>query len=169
MTSPKTIVFKSTIGKFDGNLWHYHIAVPVKYVQDFLENKRIVCTLNQHTTFQAALMPMGDGNYFININKKLRENLKLNEGDKVEVMLDLDNSEYGLPMPDEFAELLQQDEEGNQVFHSLTPGKQRSLIYIAGNVKNPDLRIKRGIAILEHLKATGGKIDFKKLNQLMRA
>lgn len=167
MASYKLFVFKSTVGKFDGNLLCYHIKVPVKHAQALLYDKRIVCTLNQQTKFQGDLLPIGDGGFFININKKLRVKLKLNEGDIVEVMPKHDNSQYGLPMPDEFAELIKQDEDGNQVFHSLTPGKKRSLIYIAGNVKNPDLRIKRSIAILEHTKPTGGIIDFKKLNQLM--
>ncbi|MEZ4892245.1 MAG: YdeI/OmpD-associated family protein [Saprospiraceae bacterium] len=80
------------------------------------------------------------------------------------VSLKKDTSEYGLPMPEEMAEVLAQDDEGDKLFHALTPGKIRTLLYIAGNVKSSEKRISRSIAIVEHLKETKGKIDFKMLN-----
>lgn len=109
-------------------------------------------------------MPLGDGNFFINVNKQLRNKLKVNDGDEICVSLVKDESEYGLPLPDEFKELLEQDSLGNTIFHALTAGKQRTLLYIIGKPKSADLRIRNGIAILEHLKRTNGKINYKQLN-----
>lgn len=162
---------QSTLERFDSNLWHFHVVIPQQIADTLINGKdrRVICTINGKEKFQAALMPIKSGNCFININKKLRDKLKLNEGDLVSISLEKDNSEYGLPMPEEFAELLNQDEEGNEIFQKLTPGKQRTLLYIAGNVKNSDLRIKRAVAIIEHLKATDGKIDYKQLNILLKA
>jgi uncharacterized protein YdeI (YjbR/CyaY-like superfamily) len=108
-------------------------------------------------------MPAGDDVYFINVNKKIRDQLKLIEGSTVHVSLSEDKSEYGLPFPEEFKELLNQDPAGNKLFHALTPGKQRNLIYAVSQVKNTDLRIHRGLAILEHLKMNKGKINFRQL------
>lgn len=157
--------FTATLEKFDSNLWGHHITVPDAVAQVFLaqDAKRVVCTLNDKDAFQCALMPKGEGRYFININKKLRDKLGLKIGSPVRVALRKDDSEYGLPMPEEFAELLQQDEAGNQLFHTLTPGKQRTLLYIVGSVKGSDRRLARALVVVEHLKANGGKINFKVL------
>jgi len=157
--------FTAVLEKFNSNLWGHHLSVPDAVAQVFVANnsKRVVCTLNETAEFQAALMPKGDGTWFININKTLRDKLGLKIGTPVRVALRTDDSEYGLPMPEELAELLHQDEEGDQLFHALTPGKQRTLLYIVGSVKNPDLRLNRAVVVVEHLRENNGKIDFKKL------
>lgn len=165
MTKP-TASFKAIIDRFNSNIWHFHVIVPKKTALKFIDglDKRVVCTLNQTESFHAALMPLGDGNFFINVNKQLRNKLKVNDGDEILVSLVKDESEYGLPLPDEFKELLEQDIAGNDLFHALTAGKQRTLLYIIGKPKSPDLRIRNGIAILEHLKRNNGKINYKQLN-----
>jgi len=170
MTKQDSYSFATALEKFEANLWNYHIKVPVNVCQIFLDNAspRVVCELNGILNFQCGLMPKGDGSYFININKKIRDTLLLNVGTALQVKLWKDESEYGLPMPEEFKELLLIDEEGNELFHSLTSGKQRTLLYIVGNVKNSDIRIKRAIVIVDHLKLHNGKIDFKKLGQAMK-
>jgi hypothetical protein len=162
--------FTTTLQKFDSPLWGFHIPVPDEVSKNFLETTgaRVVCTLNGTEEFQCALMPKGDGSYFININKKLRDKLKLKPGSEVHAALRKDDSKYGLPMPEELAELLALDDEGNELFHALTPGKQRSLLYIAGSPKTSETRIKKAVVVVEHLKANGGKIDYKQLNEDMK-
>ncbi|MDX2189351.1 MAG: YdeI/OmpD-associated family protein [Bacteroidota bacterium] len=163
--------FTTEIQKINSALWNYVIFVPENVSQFCVETsiKRLVCTLNDEISFQCALTPYGNNIWYIHLSAKIRKQLSLKEGSKVSVNLVKDTSEYGLPMPEEFREVLYSDEEGNQYFHALTPGKQRSLLYIAANVKSIDLRIKRAIVIIEHLKMMNGKIDFKKLNQMMKS
>ncbi|MBK7871886.1 MAG: hypothetical protein IPJ74_15005 [Saprospiraceae bacterium] len=48
---------------------------------------------------------------------------------QVQATLRKDDSKYGLPMPEELAELLELDEEGNRFFHALTP-ESNALYYI---------------------------------------
>lgn len=161
-----TISFTAVIDRFNSNLWHFHVIVPKKIALKFIDgdDKRVVCTLNQTESFHAALMHLGDGDFFINVNKQIRNKLKVNDGDEILVSLVKDHSEYGLPLPDEFKELLIQDISGSDLFHALTPGKQRTLLYIIGKPKSADLRIRNGIAVLQHLKHNNGKIDYKQLN-----
>ncbi len=170
--SDQIVTFTTTFARFEANpLWGHHIAVPEEIARPFITEKgdrRVVCTLNGQLDFQCALMPKGDGSFFININKKIRDKLKLKVGMPMQVALRKDESQYGLPMPEELEELLQQDEEGNRFFHALTPGKQRNLLYIVGSAQKSDTRIRRAIVVIEHLKANGGKIDFKMLNQALR-
>ncbi len=158
--------FVCTLEKFNSKLWAYHVVIPAQAGNKFVSgtDHRVLCTLNETLTFQTALISKGDGNYFINLNKQIRDKLKLKEGSEVAVRLAKDTSEYGLPMPAEFKELLKQDEKGDHFFHALTAGKQRTLLYIVGKPKSADLRIRNGIAVLEHLKKTGGQIDYKQLN-----
>jgi hypothetical protein len=162
--------FTAQLGRFNSNLWHFHIMVPDNVSKKFLEdgNKRVVCTLNGKIEFQCALMPAGDGAYFINLNQKIRDTLNLKIGSEVEVSLVNDESQYGLPMPEEFNELLRMDDEGNALFHALTPGKQRTLLHIIGTPKNADSRIRRAICVVNHLKDTRGKINYKILNELIK-
>ncbi len=162
--------FTTVLEKFNSNLWGYHIAVPEEVSQEFLDagSRRVICTLNDAHEFQCALMPKGDGRYFININKQIRKKLGLELGDTVAVRLRQDESKYGLPMPEELKELLKLDEEGNRLFHALTPGKQRTLIHIIGSPKTSDTRLRKAVIVVDYLKATGGKLNFPELGEALK-
>jgi len=125
--------------------------------------RRVVCTINGELSFQCSLMPNGKGQYYISVNKENRTRVGIGPGDRVQVELVRDQSKYGLPMPEEFQAVLDDDPEGTKWFHELTNGKQRSLIYFVGKGKDIDRRIDNALIILEHLKNNEGKIDFRKL------
>ena len=103
------------------------------------------------------------------INKENLNKLKAKEGAQLQVQLEKDRTEYGLPITDEMQILMEQDEEGAAHFRQLTMGKQRSLIYIAGQVKNTHSRLNRALAIFHHLKEYKGKLDFKILNETIKS
>jgi hypothetical protein len=93
--------FVATLEKFNSNLWAYYVLVPDDIARHFLNDKtrRMICRLNDKIAFQCALMPAGNGAYFINLNKKIRDTLGLRLGNEVRVLLKKDDSQYGLPMP----------------------------------------------------------------------
>lgn len=161
---------QATLARFNSKLWHFHILVPSRVAGPLGQggSRRVVCTINHTITFQCALMHDGDGGFFININAAIRNKLNLREGDTVTYTLSEDDSEYGLNMPIEFQELLHQDPEGDTLFQRLTPGKKRTLIYMVTTPKSADIRIRKGLCILNHLKATGGTINYKQLNELFK-
>lgn len=162
--------FKSHIGTLNSNVYNVHIHVPKKVYDTFLKEgtKRVLCTVNENEYFHAGLMPKGDGDYFIMLNKKRMKEFALQIGDTIEVKLEKDTSEYGMKMPEEFAEVILTDEEGQQLFEQLTDGKKRNLIHLVSIVKSTDIRISKALTILDHLKANKGKIDFKLLNEAMK-
>lgn len=129
--------------------------------------KRVVCTINGGEGFQCALLPSGDMFYII-VNKKKRDALGIVAGDIVDVLLIKDESKYGLPMPEEFEEVLKQDLDGDRLFHALTAGKQRSILYLISKAKNIDLRIHYALLVVEHLKANDGKIIDQKLYEELK-
>ncbi len=167
--APKN-TFTAVLEKFDSHLWYYYFLVPNEIATVFVseKSKRVVCIINDSEKIQCALMHKKGGGFFINVNKKTRDKLKLNSSSEINVQLTKDDSKYGLPMPEELAELLKLDDEGNELFHSLTPGKQRTLLHIIGLPKGMDIRIRRAIAILNHLKENNGKIDYKMMNEAMK-
>lgn len=136
-------------------------AVGLKFQTD-PKTRRVVCTLNSAHTFQCALLPNKD-EFCIGVNKSIREKLGLEDGSIVKIKLEADTSKYGAPMPEELAEVLNQDPDGDRMFHSLTAGKQRSLIYWVSTVKDVDKRIHLALIMLKHLQDNDGKIDSDKL------
>ena len=162
--------FKTKIRDFESPLWGLHILIPDEISTFFLEkySNRLVCSLNDVVTFQGALMSDGNGSYFINTNKENRKKVNAKVGDEVNVKLTPDESKYGLPMPEELQELLNQDIEGDQVFHSLTPGRIRSLLHIIGKPKGSDTRLKKAIVVIEYLKTNNGKLDYTERNQAFK-
>lgn len=161
--------FTSKLERFYSDLWHLHIMVPQAIAEQFTaKDRRVVCTINGQETFQCALMPHQSGDYFININNERRKRLQITVGEPLTVQLEKDESEYGLPVPEEFQALIDMDEEGRTVFHSLTKGKQRSLLHIIGKPKRSETRLKKAIVAIDYLKAVDGKLDFKALNQAFK-
>lgn len=149
--------------------WHFLIIE--KKTADKLsfkdQYKRVVCTINGGEPFQCALMP-SRGRFYIIVNKQKRDALGIAAGDKVKVELVIDESKYGLPMPAEFREVLDQDPQGDKLFHALTPGKQRSLLHFVGTIKDIDKRIHQSLVIVEHIKENGKVIDKLLYEELKR-
>ena len=71
----------------------------------------------------------------------------------MEVTIELDNSKYGMEMPEELEALLEQDHEGERRFEMLTPSKQRYIIHYVSQVKSSQLKIDRAIMLINNLKA----------------
>ncbi len=162
--------YKSILEKFEGNLWGFHIKVESSIAEKYIEknDRRVLCSIDGANSFPCALMPHNSGKYFINLNKTIRTKHRLNIGDTVAFSLEKDDSEYGLPMPEEMKELLAIDDEADKYFHALTPGKQRSLLYIIGKPKRSESRLNKALAITEYLKEYKGAIDFKVMNTFIK-
>lgn len=161
----ETYSFQSSLGKFDFNHWHFHFPVPDEIAAVLMDDthRRVLVWIADVGPYHMALMKAKEC-WYILINQELRKKHSLDLDTPVSLRMERDYSEFGHEVPEEFQVLLDQDEEGNSHFRKLTPGKQRSLIYLVIQVKNPDSRMKRSLAILHHLKVAGGKLDFKQLN-----
>lgn len=169
---PKTSArFKTELLRSDGSHEWIYIRVPVEIVESFSftgNTRRVVCTINKAESFQCAVMPNGKGDFYITVNKEHRVRLGVAEGDTVAIELEKDTSKYGLPMPEEFREVLDQDREGDRLFHALTPGKQRTLLHQINSAKDIDRRIHIALVIVQHLKDNEGRLDYALLFEQMR-
>ena len=166
----KRVKFKTTLTRSPADSgWHFLIVKKDIAAKFGFEGKfkRVVCTINGGESFQCALLPSGDMFYII-VNKKKRDALGIVAGDIVDVLLVKDESKYGLPMPEEFEEVLKQDAEGDRLFHGLTAGKRRSILYQLGKSADIDVRIHQALLIVEHLKENDGEIIDKKLYEELK-
>ncbi|WP_420318043.1 DUF1905 domain-containing protein [Ekhidna sp.] len=163
------LTLKAPILKFESDAWSYYVAIPKDIGNQFIngENRRIICTINKSEPIHSALMPKGEI-YSVYVKKDFMKKYSIAEGDEVTVQLEKDISEYGMPIPESFQILLDQDTEGSTYFHELTMGKQRTLIHLVGKVKNVDSQLAKGLAIMHHLKESKGELDFKRLNVLIK-
>ncbi|MBL7814299.1 MAG: YdeI/OmpD-associated family protein [Saprospiraceae bacterium] len=162
MESENTYHFTSHIGD---ETWGHCFGVPSIYAEMFKSedgSRRVVCVLNDSLTLHAAIMPHGNG-WVISMNKPNLKKLGLKVGSPVQVEIRKDTSEFGLPMSEEFREVLEQDPEAKGYFDVLTAGKKRSLIHFVTGVKNIDKRIERAFMIAEKLKESKGIIKSNEL------
>jgi bifunctional DNA-binding transcriptional regulator/antitoxin component of YhaV-PrlF toxin-antitoxin module len=159
--------FKAYLSSMDSPLWSLHIPVPEDIYLFFKEQgiDRVIVRYMKKVERPAAFLSDGQGMHYFMINKAEAKTLGLQIGDELEVEVQEDKSKYGMPMPDEMLEVLKQDPEADRYFHELSPGKQRSLLYVLGKPKLSQTRLEKAIITCEHLKESQGKPDFKVLNQ----
>jgi hypothetical protein len=138
--------------KFDSGM-HY-IMLDKKTVSALTknDNKRAICNINDQVDFHCAIMPKKEGGHFINIGLTICKKLKLKVGSKIIATFKIDDTDYQFEMPEELKEVLDTDTKANKLFHSLTEGNQRGLIYLVSHVKSTDKKIERALKIVEKIK-----------------
>ena len=144
----------------------HYLEVPPEVIQQLggKLKQRLRCTLNNTLTFQCGLVALGQGAAYISLNSKRMKEARVKLGDEVSVSLQPDESEYGMEVPEELAELLRQDDEGLHRFRLLTPGKQRYIIQYVASVKSSQLRIDRALLLINNLKTLPvGKENFRQM------
>ncbi len=110
----------------------------------------------------------GKGNFFINLNKDTRKILDLEEEALVEIKIKVDDSKYGMPIPEELQTAWQLDSDAKGLFDRLSMGKQRSLIHMVRKLKSSEKRIEKALIVHEYLKSVNGQLDYKELNQAFK-
>lgn len=163
------IEIESQLANFDWAIGYYHFPIDQKTTKALTSkaHKRVVCLVNNEIKMHCALMPIDKGSYIM-VNKKIRKALNLSIGDQVKLKLVKETAPFGLPMPESLEMVFSQDEEAFDYFQKLTPGRQRSLIYLVKKVKNIDKQINKALAIASHLNELNGQLDFKLLNQKIK-
>ena len=160
------ITYKSKIYRLEHLVGMHYFEVPPDIIKKLggTFKMRLHCTINAKLTYQGGLVALGNGSGYVSINMTRLKKLGLKFKDEVTVSLVKDESEYGMVVPEELNELLNQDEEGFRRFKKLTIGKQRYIIYYVNSVKNSQKRIDRAIFLITNLKKTKeGKESFRQI------
>lgn len=166
----KPIELDSHLQKSGGKLWGWYIPIDDLIVQEIKDRgwKRLITRIEDAEPLHCAIVSLGNGLKGITLNKPFVKKNAFVLDQKLHLVISEDASRYGMPLSDEFAATLESDPDALHYFEELSAGKQRNLIYFADNVKSSNIRIRRALVVMEHLKLHGGKIDFKALSQEMK-
>ncbi len=162
----KSISFASKVGVLPHLSGMRYLEIPPRIIAFFggTFKGRFICGLEGKVEFQGGLMALGKGKGYISITRKRLQQAGLEVGDLAKLTLKRDPNPLGVGIPEEFLEVLAQDDEGKRRFELLPPSKQRYMIHWIGAVKNPDLRIERALRLIGNLKRLPeGKEEFRQI------
>lgn len=148
------LTFQTKIFRLEYLLNVAYLLVPAEIVTQTggIGARRLICTVNHQVSWPCGLVGLSGGDAYITVSKARLRKLGLNVGNVASVVLTEDKSEYGTEVPEEFQEILNQDEVAREKFAALKPAMQRYLLNYAGGVKSPEKRLERSLLLLENLK-----------------
>jgi hypothetical protein len=123
---------------------YFYLTIPAEVVNQF-DNKRhtrLICTINEHFSFQCGLNHLGDGNFFIIVGSQKMKEIGKRLGDKVRFEIKEDPNPLGVDIPEVLEAVLEQDEELKSIYENLSLGKQRSVIFAIQKIKSIDKQIE---------------------------
>ncbi len=103
----------------------------------------VVGDLNGHP-IRANLVPIGNNRHRLFINGEMRQAARVDEGDVVQLTLELDTQPRTIPMPAEFALALKQNGSAKFAFQKLTRSRQKEILAYLNSLKRPET-LKRNI------------------------
>jgi hypothetical protein len=150
MKSVYPIRLTTKIAKLTHLLGIHYLEIPKDVIQKMggKFKVRLICKVNKTLSFQCGIISLGDGAGYISINIKRLKTFGLKEGDLADIELNLDESKFGIDVPEELAELFEQDPEGKERFDALKPGMQRYKIHYVASVKSSNLKIERAVKLI---------------------
>ena len=163
--------FESKLDKANSDIYHWYFSVPNDIAESLIEgiDRRVITKVNGEVKYHCAIHADGEDGYRIMLNRERCKKLGLVRGETIQVELEKDRSEYGVVMSEELREVLDQNPDADKIFHSLTKGRQRTLIYWSDNVKSSDIKIRRALVMSQHIINQKGQPDFKLLNIEMKS
>lgn len=145
---------KFTIGLLD----KYHLFIPNNVFEPFAKKKqsRVKIKLwhqdKSIEIYAAIKKDKKSGNYCMMFSNNNQKALGLFQNDYFEMQLFEDTSKYGVEVPEELEAVFLSDYDAYAIFETLTPGKQRSIIYAIIRIKNTQSRIDKALIMCENLK-----------------
>lgn len=157
------INLKAEIERFEANGektgWSY-IFVPHTVAEQIKPGERrsirVKGTIDQVEISGMSLIPMGQGDFIIALNKTLRKQLKKEAGAKVELNLSFD-ADFKIEMPDDLEICLAEEERLLEQFLAMPKSHQNYYINWLNTAKTEVTRIKRLAMIVN---AMAEKLDF---------
>lgn len=164
----RMIEFETDIKALDYlNYWFVEITPDIlaqlpgrKEKGDF--NQRLIITLDSKIRWQAGILALGNGSGLITVQKDRLKKLGKTLGDFVQVQLEKDDSEFGVPVAEEIKEYWIQVPESKNRFDALTPAMKRYILNHVSTAKSAEKRLERTHLLLSNLLlAPQGKETFR--------
>lgn len=113
--------------------------------------RRVIATLNGRA-YRRALSGRKDGGRCLIVGEPLLKEIGARLNDMVDIILKADPDPDAVDICEEFSAVLKQDEAAAARFHSMSPGKQRSLVLYVTSAKREETRIKRALELARKLR-----------------
>ena len=136
-----------------GFLQQHYAPVPAEIAEEVIAagNRRVLVTVNGKTVSR-AIKNSKDGEYFVLFGLSLMKEIGVEMGDELALSLEADPDPDYVDLGEEFAEVLELDEEAAARFYSFTVGRRRGLALHVNSAKREETRIKRALEIAHKLK-----------------
>ena len=142
------IRFSSIIQKFkekgEKTGWTY-IVIPARMANKLQPGKkvsfRVKGKIDKHNVSQTALLPMGEGDFILPLNATMRKQIRKAVGDKVDVTLEIDKSEFIFST--DFIACLEDDPKALANFEKQPPSHQKYFSKWIDSAKTTETKIKR--------------------------
>lgn len=164
------IQFMATIQKFDKKGektgWTY-IEISASQAQKLKpETKvsfRVKGTLDSYKLKQAALIPMGEGDFILPINASIRKAIGKKPGDKLKVSIEEDASEFAFS--EDFLACLRDDPTANDFFQALPGSHQKYFSKWIDSAKTSATKTKRIVMAITALSKKQGYAEMIRANK----
>jgi hypothetical protein len=162
--------FTTTIHRFDKQGektgWTYieiSASQARKLKPDTKVSFRVKGTLDSFKIKQVALLPMGDGNFILPLNAAIRKGVGKKLGDKINVWLEADNSEFEFSQ--DFLACLQDDPMAYDFFQTLPGSHQKYFSKWIDSAKTSATKTNRIVMAISALAKKQGYSEMIRANQ----
>lgn len=133
------------------------VILPEDVAQLFMANNhkrvKVKASFNgKQVSYHGALLQKKNGLVTMYFSKEKQKLLGIFINDYFSMQLFEDQSKYGVEMPEELDAVLLSDYEAYTIFQSLTPGRQRSIIYTIKRYKSTQSRVDKALILTGNLK-----------------
>jgi hypothetical protein len=133
--------FSTTI-KQDNATSGCFIELPFDPKEEFGKVRAPVKVTINGFTFRSTVFFMG-GCYMVPFNKANRDGAGVAAGDKIEVLVELDNEKRTVTIPDDFAVALAKNKKLSAVWEKMSYTHKREYVMSIENAKRPETRRRR--------------------------
>ena len=140
----KTFKFKANLKRPDGiGTWHY-VDTPIQAEKEFGSKGKVpICGTIDAIPFAATLIPRGNGEHYIVLDKNIREQTGIEVGDEINLKVWKDNAERVVTVPDDFEESLSSNRDANAFFQGLAYSYKKAYVDWINSAKRESTRTTR--------------------------
>ncbi|PCJ82494.1 MAG: hypothetical protein COA49_00040 [Bacteroidetes bacterium] len=140
----KTYQFNTALKRPDGiGTWHY-IDTPIQVEKEFdTKGKVRICGNINTIPFHSTLIPRGNGEHYIVLDKIIREKAKIEVGDQMKIEIWQDHSERKVTVPSDFKTALSKKKSTLLFFKGLAYSHQKAYIDWVNDAKKEETRKNR--------------------------
>lgn len=142
----------STIQKFPNGKFYINVATGTAKKLLASGDKRWICQIGEHR-FHCAILNNKEKGYYVYLDTGWVRKQQLKTGMMIKASFTKDDTKHQFMVPEEWTEVMNTDVAAAAVFHQLSPGNQRSLLYLVNQPKSSDKKIERALKIAARLKA----------------